>query len=36
MPPKSLKAQFTRALKLAKRFPGIESETSYGTPALTC
>jgi hypothetical protein len=34
MPPKSLKAQFTRALKLARRFPGIESETSYGTPAL--
>jgi hypothetical protein len=34
MPPKSLKAQFTRVVKLAKRFPGIESETSYGTPAL--
>ena len=34
MPRKSLKAQFSRTLKLAKRFPGIESETSYGTPAL--
>ena len=34
MPAKSQKAQFARALKLAKRFPGIESETSYGTPAL--
>ena len=34
MRPKSPKAQFTRVLKLAKRFPGIESETSYGTPAL--
>ena len=31
MPRKSLKAQFSRTLKLAKRFPGIESETSYGS-----
>jgi hypothetical protein len=34
MPPRSLKSQFARVLKLAKRFPGIESETSHGTPAL--
>jgi hypothetical protein len=28
------KAKFKEAFKLAKRFPGVELGTSYGTPAL--
>jgi hypothetical protein len=30
----SVQRHFAAALKLAKRFPGIESDTSYGTPAI--
>jgi hypothetical protein len=30
----SVQRDFAAALKLAKRFPGIESDTSYGTPAI--
>jgi hypothetical protein len=33
-PKSSVQRDFAAALKLAKRFPGIESDTSYGTPAL--
>jgi len=34
MPSKAANKHFAAALKLAKRFPGIEIETSYGTPAI--
>jgi hypothetical protein len=34
MPSKSVDKHFKAALKLAQRFPGIELETSYGTPAI--
>jgi hypothetical protein len=30
----SVRRDFAAAVKVAKRFPGIESDTSYGTPAL--
>ena len=30
----SVKRDFAAAVKAAKRFPGIESDTSYGTPAI--
>jgi hypothetical protein len=33
-PKSSVQRDFAAALKLAKRFPGIESDTSYGTPAI--
>ena len=34
MASKSFDKQFTTAVKLAQRFPGVAVETSYGTPAL--
>ena len=34
MPSKAANKHFAAALKFAKRFPGIELETSYGTPAI--
>ena len=34
MPSKAANKHFAAALKLAKRFPGIELETSYGTSAI--
>jgi hypothetical protein len=30
----SARSDFAAAMKLAKRFPGIDSDTSYGTPAI--
>jgi hypothetical protein len=33
-PKSSVQRDFAAAVKLAKRFPGIESDTSYGTPAI--
>jgi hypothetical protein len=30
----SVRRDFAAAVKAAKRFPGIESDTSYGTPAI--
>ena len=34
MASKSLDKHFKKAVKVAQRFPGVEVETSYGTPAL--
>jgi hypothetical protein len=34
MAAKSLDKHFKKAVKIAQRFPGVEVETSYGTPAL--
>jgi len=34
MPSKTANRDFAATVKLAKRFPGIEVETSYGTPAI--
>lgn len=33
-PARELTALFKAAVKLARRFPGVEEDTSYGTPAL--
>ena len=30
----TIKARFKVAFELAKRFPGVERSTSYGTPAI--
>jgi hypothetical protein len=32
--PKTSDAKFKAAFELAKRFPGVELDTSYGTPAI--
>jgi hypothetical protein len=32
--PKTSEAKFKAAFELAKRFPGMELDTSYGTPAM--
>jgi len=34
MPKSSANPKFMAALKLAKQFPGVELDTSYGTPAI--
>jgi hypothetical protein len=34
MSPSSESPKFKAAVKLAKRFPGVELDTSYGTPAI--
>ena len=34
MPKSSTNPKFMAALKLAKQFPGVELDTSYGTPAI--
>jgi len=34
MAAKALDKHFKKAVKIAQRFPGVEVETSYGTPAL--
>jgi hypothetical protein len=33
-PKSSVQRDFAAAMKVAKRFPGIESDTCYGTPAI--